>query len=800
MSFAENDYSALNGIGNTPVTRNLMPTLRASVRRADPDGISAVAYYPATSGKTLRVSYTKEVSTVVTEFQEDIAFASNSFVAIIAAINAADPGHLEATDQDGFLVLRNRNTGKTHFLRIDPWTTPANDAAVVFGLAIDPFPGSSSFAGEIASTPGLRNESNAQGTTLIGRDEDLKADTFNRSLADLYHKLDTLRAELERDVLVFRRFDVTVAEHTESGNNVFYLDDATVRVPIFNHFDGEAYPAQYIRAMSGPSDNIDTGLNVLTVSELNYVDDDTTDFETGEDSFAAWGTPDGGAIWRADVPAKDKHPEIAITSAVGNVIFCNNATFEDLYVQKGDLVLIEDATKAPFDCSGWFSVLEVLGQEHISVRRLSPSERAPTDDPRPVQLSPSLTGTVTIPMGYAIPATENIAFTVSIPVGSYTFQIACLVPMREALADDWGRTDGTADALGDAVVSLQLALAAHLADPADAHAASAITGFTAATTWLDATTVTGATLRAVIEDIIGDLRSTTGTGGAHRIGSGAIDLGGVVTDLPYQLGSASVHSQIASLLAQIRGRTNYLQNAPWADGDNFADASVTDTLHSIITDLARFDINDDNSTDGARCIGVDYYEDADGNAQWDGGTLRSVIEHFANGGSVHAGSYFIRGLDFEVSGNSAGGSTGFENNFLTGGKICYDAQAPSELMVSLTKLVPLPATTQARSYFFSGGSISFVVEGGGTATCTCHLFRIDTDGGSPTIVHSYFISTVFSAGFHEESLDLATGAYLRIYGSPPADLCLFFEVSVGATSYVDVTGATIEIRYGDPTP
>jgi hypothetical protein len=152
-----------------------------------------------------------------------------------------------------------------------------------------------------------------------------------------------------------------------------------------------------------------------------------------------------------------------------------------------------------------------------------------------------------------------------------------------------------------------------------------------------------------------------------------------------------------------------------------------------------------------------------------------------------------------VSGNSAGGSSGFENNFLSGGKICYDAQAPSDIMVNLTKLVPLPPSSQARSYFFAGGTIGFVIEAGGTATCACRLFRIETDGTSPTVVTTFF-SGSFSAGFHEQTLTMATGEYLRIYGSPSADLFLFFEVTVGATSYVDVVAANIEIRYGDPTP
>lgn len=553
MSFNENDYSSSHLLGNVDLPRNLLPTLRSTYRRNDPDGGSAVPYFPNISGKTLRIAYTFEVMSVVTNAQSNVTFASNSLTAIIAAINAVDASHLEALDQDGFLVLRNKNPGKTHKIGVESWTTPANDAAPIFGFRVSPFPGSVSYAGELSSSPGNRDEENPQGTALIAKDEAITPATFNRPYGTLLQLIQEIQSELERDVVVYREIAATLVLHPiNNGWPSYALADENLRLPIeMMGMAGEI--------SSGDIGKLDPFFTVLSPEGLNseFGRDPSPDSYLGDlnpggvlgafyattgtayndgASFTTWGTPDGRSIYGPTVPNKNKHVAVAIASFDGNIAYCPGALFETRLVKKNDPIQISNVVStAPFDHSGWFAVESVIDEEHLAIRPLSAAERVPAAGNRPRALNPKGLGNLRVAVGYFIPARDVWLYVGVNGVQDIRLRVATAVPLREALAEDFalGRT-GTWQYLSSL-------LSDHILGSANRHASTQISGFTSATTWADGSTITGANLKATIENILTDLRDATAADGAGRIGSKARSGG--------EVASGSISSQLEYIAA-----------------------------------------------------------------------------------------------------------------------------------------------------------------------------------------------------------------------------------------------------------
>lgn len=604
MSFDENDYSSSHLLGNVDLPRNLLPTLRSTYRRNDPDGGSAVPYFANASGKTLRVTYTIEVLSVVTDTQADIALASNSLASIISTINAVDASNLEALDQDGFLVLRNKNPGKTHRIEIEPWTVPANDAAPVFGFRVSPFPGSVSYAGELSSSPGNRDEENPQGTALLAKDEGITPATLNRPYVALLQLIQEIQSELERDVIVYREVEATLVIHPISNSWPSYaLADDTLRLPIeMMGMAGET--------IGGDVGKLDPFFTVLSPDGLNseFGKDPVPDSYTGDlnpggvlgafyatagtayndtVSFTAWGTPDGGSIYGPTVPNKNKHAAVAISSFDGNIAYCPGATFETLLVKKNDPVQISNAVSTtPFDHSGWFAVERVIDEEHIALRPLSAAERVPAAGNRPRALNPEGLGDLRVAVGYFIPAQDVWLYVDVNGVQDVRLRVATAVPFREALAEDFalGRT-GTwqyiATLLND-----------HISGSPERHIATQISGFTSATTWADGAAITGADLKATIEDILTDLADATAPDGAGRIGSDSLSIGGAT---PNTIAAGTVRSQLIALLTTLRDQVNYDGSGNWADSTNIPAQNIEGALDQIVSDLASATPGDDGA-------------------------------------------------------------------------------------------------------------------------------------------------------------------------------------------------------------
>ncbi len=588
MSFDQNDYpSAANLIGNVDVPRLTLPLIRSSLRRLDPDGGSSTPYYASASGKTLRVEYTNEVSTVVTVQTVNIAISGNSMATIIANINAAASADIDAIDMDGFLAIRNLNPGKTHYIKILPYTTPASDAAPLLGFAVDPFPGSISFAGEIEAAPGNRIQQNPKTTALLAKDNGLTSREINRPLAAILQMIEDLRADLSRDVITYKV--VTITFSSGVGN----INDSSLRVycpPVNTPDTTDLEPYfQVLTTNRYLAVSSSTNYPSVKVNAINYGSPTSTSLV-----FTAWGTPDGRLATGTTVPNKDKQAATAITSITGNIVYCAGATFVTKQVKAGDPVQLTATTLQPFDHSGWWAVDAVIDETHLALRPMSTSsaESTPAAGNKPRVLNPSAGGTLRVAVGRFLPAGSLYLGITDSSVTSMRVRIPVATPLRDALAEN-NHTGGIfLDQLASRLYTL---VTDHINDTSAAHAAASIDGFTSATSWADASTITGANLKATIEDILTDLATTTGNGGAARVGSPAVSIGG---SAPNSLSSGSVRSQIVDLLTALQAHVvdttdahaasaiSYAGGSAWADTTTNPATTVELQLDKIVSDLS----------------------------------------------------------------------------------------------------------------------------------------------------------------------------------------------------------------------
>jgi hypothetical protein len=581
-------------IGNTTVPRSVTPLIRASQRRSDPDIVSTIPYYPV-SGKSLQVIYT---DSSYVEQTRTISFSSDGYGSILSAINAADAVNLVALDQDGFLAIRNLNSGGRHYLKVMPC-----DSAEVFGFAEYPAPGSISYAGEFSSTPGVRSQRNPQGVALLGKDEDLSSAAINRAIAAVLQWGDLLKVDLDRDVIGFVQRLVTFEEY--NGVRGFYLDEPALRLPVNAMGLSEDFPTggvlepffEFVDSNNGTLYTAD--LHKMRVTAAYYHKDESTPYVSDE-GFAVWGVPDSKSIYQPGIGYKIKNAAAAITSIIGGVVYCEGEDFVSAFVQKGDPILIAGATNtSPFDHNGWFVVDEVVDAERLLLRAMSTDESVPTgttDTNKPAELNPTGTGfgNLSVHFGGFVPCSrvyfelsdqtyEGVSGIVRMAVGK---------PLRDVLIDSfsYGRT-GSQDSLGAAIYN-------HLVDTSDAHAASAIGGFTSATAWKDGTTITGATLKATIEDILTDLANiTAGQGGTRRVGGDDITISGAA---PNNLVAAGLRDQLVDLLTKLQthvldhdahaGGTATFTKDPagqlWMDGTTITDGiNIIQAITNIITVL-----------------------------------------------------------------------------------------------------------------------------------------------------------------------------------------------------------------------
>lgn len=638
MSFNENDYTLDHLVGNVQIDRNVLATIRGSVRRSDPDGGSSVPYMPSVGGKFLKVTYTKMVSSTVTDATVNITLASSSYAAIITAINAVDPTNLKAIDEDGFLVLQNQNVGKTHRLEINPYATPASDAAPFLGLTVTPFPGSVSYVYEIGSAPGVKGENNPQGTSLLGKSESITSTGLNRALISILDRVEKNLLDLDRLVIVFKDVDLTFVWQAASDKYHAYLNNDALRLPLIDFplaSDNREHALfeKYFRVFSNQTKDVIARSDVVTFSasgdivggsqlyswsELKITDafygSVGTTYVPGS-LFTTWGTVNGGSIYGVD-PNLDKHASVSITSIDRGIVYCSGATFQTAKVAKGDPVYLTAGSLNPFDHTGWFAVDTVYDQEHLALRPMGPSEPLPSAGNTPRNLNPSGGGTLRVALGYYIPA-GNVHLVIQSPrvdsnrTGfgcvasthqnfSATVRIATAIPLREALSQDLVGVDkgGLNGILG--------ALTDHTAGSTyRSHYPWQIAGFQAPQL-ADGTIIDTSTWPSNLQDTLTTLitylgRGPLGTGdpevlptGTDVIGARAVSIGGAA---PSTIGAGTLYSQIVTLLTDLQSHVNassgahaasavsYGGGAVWADGTTNPSTNVESQLDKIISDL-----------------------------------------------------------------------------------------------------------------------------------------------------------------------------------------------------------------------
>ena len=373
---------------------------------------------------------------------------------------------MEASDEDGYLVLKNLNAGEKNSL-----TIKSGDAAVVLGFDLDPLPRSVSYAGDIkTSSPGRQQgQNNPQGTALLGGDEDLTSGDINRGLAAITARIERLLGSLDVEVPVVVEVPVTVEVHTGTGSpKVFAITDPDIRFPISGFGITVTNPSageldSEVQLLDADRQSVFLiGSAGLSAKILNVYYEDMTAQSAALDplnNFSAWGTPDGKSILGNTVQSMDKHPQTAITSVNGNILEVSGATFETLDVQPGDTVLIENATNnVPFNHNGEFVVDQVLSEEMVSVRAKSSYESLISGSDKPTILNDSLPGgtvygDMTVLIGDYLPGTA-LAFQVNgdTPTGSYIARIMTGKKIRDLAPGDVGRNtlpnqDASASAL-----------------------------------------------------------------------------------------------------------------------------------------------------------------------------------------------------------------------------------------------------------------------------------------------------------------------------------------------------------------
>lgn len=464
-------------LGNTAVQRNLFPRLTGSIRRADPDGGSAVPYYPTLTGTSLSMQYTKEIIGVVTVFTVSASFISNSMQAAIALINGLDAAHLEASDLDGFLSIRNKNAGKTHFVSV---TT--GSAASIMGFEVAPYPGFKSVAGEIANTPVGRTQLNPVGTVAAGRDEGLDSSLLNRMVVGFADYLHRIVREQDRELLGYGQVYI-------SGANLFNLGGFTaikfptpivgMRIPLLAIPEGGSNPdaeklAQLFKVMDlFGAESILSNKTLIKITDVLWGNPSTVTSKNVSQAFStylplptpvafsAFGNNPSGPVTK--VPKTGPH---TIASIKGNVVkVAGSPAFLSGITQPGDYVVINNSTvTAPASHNGEFIIDEVLDNNTLVLRaktKFDPPANSASESPQLLNRSSTGTaGDLTVLVGSFLEG-AGLIFVTSVPFGLSAelnpklLRYARGVRLKEATVAQMGRhPHASIDTIFDTLVSV----------------------------------------------------------------------------------------------------------------------------------------------------------------------------------------------------------------------------------------------------------------------------------------------------------------------------------------------------------
>lgn len=417
-------------VGKGPLGRLTSGRVRGSVRRSDPDGTSAVPYFPL-------VSIGQQLTFVTQGGSGTATLTGVSLTQVIADIQSALGANAKAEIDDGSIAIETGITGSAGFIRI----TGGNASS---GLGFETYGGTrviESRGSDIASAPEAR-VGNPFGAAFMEKIENLTTESVSRGMGRMAANADVLWSDHVKNDFKSKQvsFSVgtagayitpTAAQRLLTGTStVGGLTRNSLKTDLIGHYQlvdpvtGLAAPSQVVAVVRG-----------TPVGDPPYAD------------APSWSDSTGKSVLGLDLAKVTAATIVAITE--GRYIQCSGVTFVTTGVLAGDYLEIASATNlTPFSNIGYRWVIEqVLSESVVAVRPMSSSELTSVStsvvDVQPlVELNDTkgsleVFGTCTIRTG---PSQHNVNLVVRPPIPTNsTYQLRASVP--SSIRDNEGIED-----------------------------------------------------------------------------------------------------------------------------------------------------------------------------------------------------------------------------------------------------------------------------------------------------------------------------------------------------------------------
>lgn len=340
--------------------------IRGSVRRSDPDGVSAVPYFPTVSAtQTLNVATQAGLVTVT--------LTGNALSVVLADINTALAGAARAVDDDGCIAIESLVAGGAGAVGVSN-----NPGTAGIGLGFDTVNGFWPILGvaqNLSSAPEGRL-GNPYGAAFI-RNENISSEVINRNFGRLSANTDVLWSDHVKQVIVYESVPFSVGAFgisltpTPTGNR-FFIGRSTISEPQtgLNASSTKRDLAAYYQII----DNV-TGLPANSQVHAIVRGTAPLTFPPYADS-PSWADATGKNILGLD---QDKVTASAITAmSGGRFVTCAGATFITTKVEAGDYAEIAGATNlGRWSNDGYIWVVEeVISETMLALRPMSEGEIA----------------------------------------------------------------------------------------------------------------------------------------------------------------------------------------------------------------------------------------------------------------------------------------------------------------------------------------------------------------------------------------------------------------------------------------
>lgn len=352
-------YFARPFLAGNNVARTQFATVRGSVRRSDPDGISPLPYFP---GVTVAPPSTLIFTIDTTPYT--VTFTGNDLYTVISDINTAIGLAGYASDSDGCLSITSNTPGGNGVVAVTGGTA---FEALGFAYAAGLGTMVAATGGDIPRSPEGRNGNNPY-TTFPGNRDNLTASALQRALTSVAGNVDVLHAEAARHLPLIKK-----ATLTSSANGTYLpMSPASTRV-----FTGKNLSmASTKEELSAYFTIIDTVTKQPTASRVVGVVQGPPVTVPPSANTAGWRALDGGNVLGQDIL---KVSAVTIDEIHnGRFVVCSGATFVTSGVQIGDYASIAGATNfTPRNHNGYSWVVEtILSETKLQLRPMSASELA----------------------------------------------------------------------------------------------------------------------------------------------------------------------------------------------------------------------------------------------------------------------------------------------------------------------------------------------------------------------------------------------------------------------------------------